>query len=286
MFNLIKYVIFKMQNKIGYEHNKNLTLRTNLPRYCSYYTRYTYGFLNDNTKISAAPITTMACFSSYFSHIHACEEVNEWVLIELNLKASSGNSHFVVMSPEQCLRFAGYFSEMLGYTVELVEPDSKRDNCIYLKFDFKKSNYSKIKFVLTWVRYLWEGAHPFCAYDALRLFDSGIFPDLDLYNLVDLVTGSLTVAGNGYNSGHYITRGAGFVSLDKLEKYISSTNNLQVNNIQKLSNTYNSGRDGHGEGYTCEHHATISTMEQVLVTDRFLERVEIYKKNYEKWKGN
>ena len=285
MFNLIKYVILKMQNKkIGYDYNDKLTLRTSIPKYGSYGTRYVSGRLDSKFNLPNC-IPTHACFGSYFSHVYGAKEVNEFVLIELDLK-KPGDSHFVIMSPEQCLRFASYFSEMLGYTVELIKPENEKLNCVYLKINFKNTKYLTVKFVLTWVRYLWESAYSFCSYDALRMFDYGIFPELDLYNLMDLVMGSLTVDGNSYNSGHFITRGAGFVSLDKLESYILTSGNSDVNCIQQICSTYNIKNDRHGEGHTCKNTARISTMEQVLVNDRFLERVEIYKKNYEAWKGN
>lgn len=285
MFNLIKYVISKMQNKkIGYDYNDKLTLRTSIPKYGNYGTRYVYGPLDSKFKLPDY-IPTHACFSNYFSHVCHVKEVSEYVLVELDLK-KPGDSHFVIMSPEQCLRFASYFSEMLGYTVELIKPESGKVDCVYLKINFENTKYLAVKFVLTWVRYLWESAYPFCSYDALRMFDNGIFPELDLYNLMDLVMGSLSVDGNSYNSGHFITRGAGFVSLDKLENFILGNERSEVNYIQQICSTYDSSIDRRGEGHTCKNVARISTMEQVLVNDRFLERVEIYKKNYEAWKGN
>lgn len=282
-----------MQNKIGYEHNKFLTLHSSFPSsYYSYFTIFLYDKIDkeltaDRIHSALSDAHREYCFRRYFTDIRdrisKAKGVGDYVVIRLDIKPKAERNHFIMMSPEQILRFANNFEGMLGYHAEFIDIDKGGQDTLYLKVNFPVLSADGLveKFVLSWIRYVWEMPYSFCAFEALRLFDLGVFKGMDLFNLTDFTMGMVSdVKGaSNFNSGHYITRGAGYMPLDKVEKYLKegkAGNWDGVNGVSKVK----------VKAFTNYTAFRIHSLEEALTENKFQERIkEHYTKYYDKWLG-
>lgn len=197
-----------------------------------------FRFLNFHTvykskgTITKDRIEGVACFSDIFRGPNKQHNTYEIHVFKTNEKIESGKNNMCVLSRLEIVRYIKLLKKLIPYKLKsrVIEDDEK----YIIKLQLNGSNIAH-RFVLSFIRYLYEWPYNMYLHDALKLNRIKEFRFKSIFNLFNLVRITLPIYEHGTgihaigdSHNHYK-----FISNRKLKELIKNTKNLCLNDMMK-----------------------------------------------------
>lgn len=144
-----------------------------------------------------------ACFASLYNMmldtaINNLYDIDIAILIASNSVAMSehNRNNYCFLTEEEILFFLETSIPALGFSYEV----KRIHNFYYIIFKGVNVSHYQVKFLTTWVRYLYEHPYSICMYETVKLFQLGIFKNLDIFNAFLLVSRGWGEWGEGHST--------------------------------------------------------------------------------------